>query len=145
MCIEVLKKRFYITKKTKRCYKVLLEYHKKLYPPYFYEKTSYKFNLKYSIPEGEFEETIEDPISLYHSSNKAITTVGFYSFNNIDGARELKNKLENNIFYHNRVHFVIVECEIPEDTKYLSGHEHILEKSYQSYCSQSIIIRNIIE
>lgn len=145
MCIEVLRKRFYITKEPKTCYKVLLKRNRKLYPPYYYEKVLYELDLKYSIPESEFEETVEDFISLY--SSYWSTTVGFYSFNNIGSARKLKKKLENNLYYHNRFHFVIVECEIPENTKYLSGQERgaAFSRTHKTYCSQSIIIRKIIE
>lgn len=146
MCIVVSRKRFYITKEPKRSYKVLFKRNKKLYPPYYYENICYKLNLKYSIPEGEFEETVEDLILPYSSSR--ITTIGFYSFDNIRSARKLKKQFQNSLFYRGRyTNFVIVECEIPKNTKYISGKERgsAFLGTHKTYCSQSIIIRKILE
>lgn len=147
MCIEVSRARFYVTKKPKICYKVLFKRNNRLYPPYYYDNMFYKLNVKYSIPEGEFENTIEKHITAY--SSNILTTIGFYSFSKINDAKKLRKHLCKSPFHiYTKNDLIIVKCEIPENTKYLSGHEYpngYLSKSSKSHCSQSIIIREIIK
>ena len=113
------------------CYKVMEKRNETLISPYQ--------SMRYECGTTYVSET---PITVKHISEIGpCVEEGFHSVSNEQEAERLKSVLQSFVMlYCSNVQYVVVKCLIPAGTRYAVGFFSWMDESFDSLCSERIII-----
>lgn len=132
MCLYLTEKSgIKVAKEDIICYKVMEKRNKTLISPYQY--------MRYECGTMRVSET---PITVKHGFVMGpYVEEGFHSVSNEKEAKRLKSDLQTYIWlYNSDAQYVVVKCLIPAGTRYAVGFFSDFGKSFDSLCSEQIIV-----
>lgn len=131
MCLILTEKAgIKVAKENIICYKVMEKRDKNLISPYQ--------SMHYKCGTMRVSET---PIKLKHGPLGAYIEKGFHSISNEQEAKRLKSALQTSaMLYYFDAQYVVVKCLIPTGTRYAVGFFSWMGESFNSICSERIIV-----
>lgn len=159
-------------KKDITCYKVLALYRKDFFERIHSPRTElgvltspiYKDTVYWKIgkvehatrndmPEGDVLKTYKEDSGKFSTKvsdiQNYVAESAFHTLKNIEDAFAYKNMLSRNLTTHRNIQrYVVTECRIPKDTKYVYvgtsvyGSKH---PRYEGYASESLVVERIVE